>query len=142
MRIVVVEGTPSLREALVRLFAERGIEVVGTAAGHLEGLNEVERTRPDVVVIDVSLPPDHTDEGLGTARAIRSRHPAVGLLVLSSRTEAGYVHRLVSLRPPGSAGYVLKERLGDPDDLVAALRRVHAGEIVIDPHIGWPGAPP
>ncbi|MER6950828.1 response regulator transcription factor [Nonomuraea sp. NPDC000554] len=142
MRIVIVEGTPSLRDALVQLFTERGIEVAGTAADHVEGLREVGRVLPDVVVIDLRLPPDHTDEGLGMAEAIRSRHPAVGLLVLSSRAEAGYVHRLVGLRPPGSAGYVLKERLGDPDGLVTALRRVHAGEIVIDPFIGWPGDPP
>lgn len=138
MRIVIVEGTPSLRDALVRLFTDRGIEVVDTAADRAEGLRAVERAGPDVVVIDLRLPPDHTDEGLGMAEAIRSRHPAVGLLVLSSRAEAGYVHRLVGLRPPGGVGYVLKERLGDPDGLVAALRRVHAGEIVIDPFIGYP----
>ncbi|MEZ0077413.1 response regulator transcription factor [Planotetraspora sp. GP83] len=141
MRVVIVESTPSLRDALVQLLSERGVEVIGTAADAAEGLRAVAATTPDVVIIDVRLPPDHTDEGLGTAEAIRARHPTIGLVVLSTRAEPAYAHRLVSLRPPGSVGYIIKERLGDPDALTAALHRVHTGEVVIDPYVSWPDQP-
>ncbi|MFF7358525.1 MULTISPECIES: response regulator [Streptomyces] len=140
MRVVIVEGTPSLRDALVRLLTERGIEVVGTAVDHDECLCEVARLSPDVVVVDIHLPPDHLDEGLRTVQAIRTRHPEVGILVLSSRAEAGFVHRLVGLSPSGSIGCTLKERLGDPDTLVAALRHVYAGDTDVDPGTNWPGS--
>ncbi|MFI9821050.1 response regulator [Streptomyces sp. NPDC052013] len=139
MRVVVVEGTPSLMDALVRALTERGIEVAGTASGHRDGLSEVARLSPDVVVVDIHLPPGHTDEGMGVAQAIGAGHPGVGLLVLSSRAETGYVHGVVGLRPSGGVGYVLKERLGDPDAFVRTLRRVQAGETVIDPLVPWPG---
>lgn len=132
MRVVVVEGTPALRDALVRVLTERGIEVVGTAAGHADGLREVARSSPDVVVIDIHLPSGHMDEGPGTARAIRAGHPEAGLLVLSSRVATELVHRLAGPRPAGGVGCLLKARLGDPDRLVATLWRVHAGETVID----------
>lgn len=139
MRVVIVEGTPSLRDALVRVLTGRGIEVAGTAACHADGLREVARLSPDVVVIDIHLPPGHTDEGLDMARAIRAGQPGVGLLLLSSRAEAGNLHRLVSLPSSGGIGCVLKERLGDPDSLVSTLRRVHAGETVIGPLTDCPG---
>ncbi|MEU0178592.1 response regulator [Streptomyces massasporeus] len=132
MRVVVIEGTPALRDALVRVLTERGVEVVGTATGHTDGLREVGRSSPDVVVIDIHLPSGRTDEGLGTARAIRAGHPETGLLVLSSRVATDQVHCLAGPRPAGGVGCLLKERLGDPDRLIGTLRRVHAGETVID----------
>jgi DNA-binding NarL/FixJ family response regulator len=138
VRIVILEDTSSLLEVLTQVFTERGIEVVGSADSHDGALRVVERTTPDVVVVDISLPPDHTDEGLGVAEAIRSRHPSVGLLVLSTRAEPVYVQRLARLRPARGVGYLLKERLGAPDMLVTAVTRVHAGEVVIDPFIIGP----
>ncbi|WP_053672699.1 response regulator [Streptomyces sp. NRRL B-1140] len=132
MRVVVVEETRALRDALVRVLTERGIEVVGTAAGHADGLREVARSAPDVVVIDIHQPSGHTDEGVATARAIRAGHPETGLLVLSSRVATDQVHHLAGPRPAGGVGCLPKERLGDPDRLVGILRRVHAGETIID----------
>jgi DNA-binding NarL/FixJ family response regulator len=131
MRVVIADDTALLRQGLARLLTEAGIEVCGES-GDAEGLLElVESESPDVAVIDIRMPPTHTDEGLVAAAAIRERHPAIGVLVLSQYVDAAYAVRLLE-GTEGSCGYLLKDRITDAAELVAALERIVAGEVVVD----------
>ena len=123
-----------LREGLARLLQEAGFQVVGKAATAEELRRRVELTRPDVAVVDIKMPPTHTDEGLVAAEEIRESHPAVGVLVLSHYIESRYAMRLLEDHPERS-GYLLKERVSDVAVLVDALRRIDEGECVLDPTI-------
>ena len=132
MRVVLADDAALLRDGLARLLVEAGIEVaaqIGTAA---ELLAAVEEHNPDVAVVDIRMPPTHTDEGLAAAEEIGRRFPQVGVLLLSQYIEAGYALRL--LKGSGERiGYLLKDRVLNLDDFVAALSRVAAGETVVDP---------
>jgi serine/threonine-protein kinase len=134
MRVVIADDETLLREGLARLLAEAGFDVVGKAATAEELIRRVELARPEVAIVDIRMPPTHTDEGLVAAQEIRSRHPQVGVLVLSHHVESRYAMRLLEDHPEGS-GYLLKERISDVAVLVDALRRIDEGECVLDPTI-------
>ena len=134
MRVVVAEDTLLTREGIVRLLRDAGIEVVAQAENAEQLLAHVRRERPDAALIDIRMPPTHTDEGLVAAQRIRAEHPDVGILVLSQYVDARYATRLLEEHPE-SAGYLLKERVFDVAVLVDALRRIEEGETVVDPTI-------
>jgi DNA-binding NarL/FixJ family response regulator len=134
VRVVVADDETLLREGLARLLDDAGLQVVGKAATADELLRRVELTRPDVALVDIKMPPTHTDEGLVAAEEIRKSHPEVGVLVLSHYVESRYAMRLLE-EHPGRSGYLLKERVSDVAVLVDALRRIDEGECVLDPTI-------
>jgi DNA-binding NarL/FixJ family response regulator len=134
MRVVVAEDVMLTREGIVHLLREEGFDVVGQAED-LDGLmRSVALDAPDVAIIDIRMPPTHTDEGLVAAQRIRSEHTGVGVLVLSQYVEPSYALRLLQDHP-GRVGYLLKERVFDVAILVDALRRIADDETVIDPTI-------
>jgi DNA-binding NarL/FixJ family response regulator len=122
------------REGIVRLLEDAGIDVVAQAEDSEALLRHVRLARPDAVIVDIRMPPTHTDEGLVAAQAIRTEHPDVGVLVLSQYVEANYAMRLLEEHPQ-RIGYLLKERVFDVAILLDALRRIADGETVIDPTI-------
>jgi DNA-binding NarL/FixJ family response regulator len=123
-----------LREGLARLLLEAGFEVVGQA-GDAEGLlAQVARQRPDVAIVDIRMPPTHTDEGLRAAREIRERHPGVGVLVLSQFVRPAYAIELLTGGADG-VGYLLKDRISDLGQLAESVRRVGEGGSVLDPSV-------
>ncbi len=136
MRIVIGEDTGLVLDALVSALEQRGVDVVGQARTLPEVLATVAQTQPDVVILDIRMPPTLRDEGIQAAEHIRDRYPRIGLLVLSHYAEAAYAERLLNLDEDSrSVGYVLKERVGNLDGLLDSLRRIHAGEVVVDPAI-------
>jgi DNA-binding NarL/FixJ family response regulator len=134
MRVVVADDVMLTRAGIARLLADSGVDVVGEAAEAETLLREVAVKRPDVAVIDIRMPPTHTDEGLVAARTIRAEYPDVGVLVLSQFVEPLFAMRLIEDHPE-RCGYLLKERVFDVVILVDALRRVDDGDTVIDPTI-------
>ena len=134
MRVVVAEDTMLTREGIVRLLRDAGIDVVAEVEDAGSLLRKVSLTRPDVALVDIRMPPTHTDEGLVAARRIRESHPQVGVLVLSQYIEPSYAMRLLEEHPE-KVGYLLKERVFDVAVLVDALRRIDDGETVVDPTI-------
>jgi DNA-binding NarL/FixJ family response regulator len=134
VRVVLADDAVILREGLSRLLTEAGFEVVGLAADS-EGLLElVERTRPDVAIVDIRMPPTHTDEGLRAAKIIRQRWPTTGILVLSQHVNARYALELLSSGSDG-IGYLLKERVSDLNELSASVNRIGHGGSVLDPAV-------
>ena len=134
MRVVIADDETLLRDGLARLLADASIDVVGTVGTADDLLHKVELTRPDVAIVDIRMPPTHTDEGLVAATRIRERQPTVGVLVLSHYLESHYAMRLLEEHPE-RAGYLLKERIKDVTVLVDALERIDEGECVLDPTI-------
>jgi DNA-binding NarL/FixJ family response regulator len=134
MRVAVADDAVILREGLSRLLEEAGFEVVGLAADADALLELVERMVPDVAIIDIRMPPTHTDEGLRAAKVIRERWPSIGLLVLSQHVNARYALELLAAGSDG-IGYLLKERVSDLDELSAAVNRVGQGGSVLDPAV-------
>jgi serine/threonine-protein kinase len=134
VRVVIADDETLLREGLARLLADAEIDVVGKAATGDELLRRVALTRPDIAIVDIRMPPTHTDEGLVAAHEIRRSHPAVGVLVLSHYLESRYAMRLLEENDERS-GYLLKERVSDVAVLLDALRRIDEGECVVDPTI-------
>ena len=134
MRVVIADDETLLREGLERLLVEAGFEVVGKAGTADELMRRVALTRPDVAIVDIRMPPTHTDEGLVAAQQIRSTYERVGVLVLSHHVESRYAMRLLEEHPERS-GYLLKERVSDLAVLVDALGRIDEGECVLDPTI-------
>jgi DNA-binding NarL/FixJ family response regulator len=134
MRIVIAEDSVLLREGLSRLLDEAGHDVVAAAGEAEEFLRAVGKHEPDVVVIDVRMPPTFTDEGLRAALVVRSRWPKVGVLVLSQWVEERYATELLSDRPHG-IGYLLKDRVADLTEFLDALDRVAAGGSALDPEV-------
>ncbi len=134
MRVALADDAVLLREGLSRLLAEAGFEVVGLAADGDELLELVERTDPDVAIVDIRMPPTHTDEGLRAAKVIRERWPSVGILVLSQHVNARYALELLSAGTDG-VGYLLKERVSNLAELSASVNRVGSGGSVLDPAV-------
>lgn len=134
MRVVVADDVMLVRSGLARLLADAGVEVVGEAADADALLALVARQKPDVAVVDIRMPPTHTDEGLVAARRIRDEYPMTAVVLLSQYMEPRYAQRLLADQP-GGLGYLLKERVSNIAVLVDALRRVTEGECVIDPTI-------
>ena len=110
MRLVVADDSMLLREGLARLLADAGFDVVGKAEDASRLLRRVELTRPDVAIVDIKMPPTHTDEGIAAAQEIRRAHPKVGVLVLSQYLESRYAMRLLQ-EAPDKVGYLLKDRV-------------------------------
>jgi DNA-binding NarL/FixJ family response regulator len=134
VRVVVAEDTMLTREGIVRLLEEAGIEVVAQAEDADALMRHVRLERPDAAIVDIRMPPTHTDEGLRAAQSIRTEHAGVGVLLLSHYVEPSYALRLIEDHPE-RVGYLLKERIFDVALLVDALRRITEGESVIDPTI-------
>jgi DNA-binding NarL/FixJ family response regulator len=134
MRVVIAEDAVLLREGLGRLLTDAGFEVVGQVADAIGLVEAVRRERPDVCVVDVRMPPTHTDEGLRAAIEIRERWPEVAVLVLSQYVEERYATELLSGATRG-VGYLLKDRVADVRDFVEALRRVAEGGTALDPEV-------
>jgi DNA-binding NarL/FixJ family response regulator len=134
MRVVVADDVLLTRQGIVRLLREAGIEVVAEADDAEGLLREVRLERPDVALVDIRMPPTHTDEGLVAAQTIRAEHPQVGVLLLSQYVEPSYALRLIQEHPE-QVGYLLKDRVFDIATVVDALRRIVDGETVIDPTI-------
>jgi DNA-binding NarL/FixJ family response regulator len=134
VRVVIAEDSVLLREGVARLLVEAGIEVVAQVgdAGALH--HAVHRDRPDVVIVDVRMPPTHTDEGARAAEEIRSRHPEIAILVLSQVVEAKHALRLFSETPEGF-GYLLKDRVLEVDDFLEAVSRIARGGTALDPEV-------
>jgi DNA-binding NarL/FixJ family response regulator len=131
MRVAIADDALVTREGIARLLAEAGHQVVGLARDAPESLRLVARTQPDVAIVDIRMPPAHTDEGIHAAREIRARHPHTTVLVLSSYAEPDYAARLLE-DDRGGVGYLLKDRVADVAVLVDALERIAAGDTVID----------
>ena len=130
MRVVICDDTMIVRSGLARLLAEAGVEVVAELARAEPLAATVAEQRPDVVIVDIRMPPTHTDEGLVAARHLREHDPELAVLVLSQYLEARYAERLLTAQPGG-----LKERVSDIRVLVDALERLMSGECVLDPTI-------
>ncbi|GAA2334667.1 response regulator transcription factor [Streptomyces cuspidosporus] len=137
MRVILADDSTLLREGLVRLLAEEGHEVVA-AVGDGAALVEAVALHPDVdaVVVDVRMPPTHTDEGLRAALEIRRVHPGIGVLVLSQYVEKRYATELLTSEDGGAGvGYLLKDRVVEVDEFLDALERVAAGRAAFDPEV-------
>jgi DNA-binding NarL/FixJ family response regulator len=134
VQVVLAEDSVLLREGLVRLVAEGGFEVVEACPDAATFLDAVERHRPGLVVVDVRMPPTFTSEGIRAALEVRERYPDTAVLVLSQYVEEQYATELVASRPKG-VGYLLKDRVADTRDFIAALREVSAGGTVLDPEV-------
>jgi DNA-binding NarL/FixJ family response regulator len=126
MRAMIAEDSVLLREGVAHVLADAGIEVAAQCATAEELLLKVRSFPPDVVVVDIRLPPTYSDEGLRAALEIRAKHPSVGVLVVSQYIELGLALKLLADSADG-AGYLLKDRITDVDEFVAAVRRVAAG---------------
>jgi DNA-binding NarL/FixJ family response regulator len=134
LRVALGEDDVLLREGIARILAGAGLEVVARCGDAEVLLRSALACRPDVVVADVQMPPDRTDDGLRAAREVRRREPRTGVLILSQFCEPAYVAQLVGERPAG-VGYLLKERVGDVATLVDAITRVAAGGTALDPEV-------
>jgi DNA-binding NarL/FixJ family response regulator len=134
MRVVVADDSLFFSDGLVRVLSAHGFDVVGQTDNAEDLVRRVGGLRPDVVLVDIRMPPSHTDEGLRAAQAIRRDYPDIGVVVLSQYVESAYAMRL--LQEGGSGrGYLLKDQVGDLDEFADAVRRVAAGGSVIDPQV-------
>jgi DNA-binding NarL/FixJ family response regulator len=134
MRVVIADDAMLMREGTARLLEEAGVEVVGKVGDAQQLLRIVATEHPDVAIVDIKMPPTHTNEGLAAAEQIRTTHPAVGVLVLSQYLESRYATRLLEHHPE-ALGYLLKERVSDIGVLKDAIQRIAEGECVLDPTI-------
>jgi len=134
MRAVIAEDSVLLREGLARLLEEAGCEVVAQCENADDLLLKVRSFSPDVAIVDIRMPPTHNDEGLQAALEIKSKHPSVGVLVLSQYVELGLALKLLAESAAG-VGYLLKDRISDIKEFVAAVRRVANGGSALDPMI-------
>jgi len=134
LRIVIADDAAILRDGLAHLLTARGHEVVAGVGDPAALRTAVAEHRPDVAVVDIRMPPTHTDEGLRAAIELRRGHPDLGILLFSQYVETRYVAELLAESPAG-LGYLLKERVGDIDDFVDALHRVASGGTALDPEM-------
>jgi DNA-binding NarL/FixJ family response regulator len=135
LRVIIADDAALIRAGLVRLLVDEGFEVVADVADATTLLAAVDASPPDLVITDVRMPPDGTDDGLRAATVIRERHPGVAVLVLSQYVEASSAAALLDARVAG-VGYLLKERVGDLDAFVATCHEVAAGGRAVDPAVG------
>jgi DNA-binding NarL/FixJ family response regulator len=133
-RVVVGEDQPLVREGIVRVLEEAGLEVVGVSGDAEDLVRKADAHRPDVVITDIQMPPDFTDDGLRAAQRTRSSQPDIGVVVLSQFLEDRYVLELVGDRAQG-VGYLLKDRVGDLALFIDAIRRVAGGGSALDPAV-------
>jgi DNA-binding NarL/FixJ family response regulator len=134
LRVVIADDSVLLREGLSRLLEESGFEVAGQAGDAEDLLRKVGAHRPDVAVVDVRMPPTHTDEGLRAAHRIRAEHPDTAVLVLSQYVEEAYALELLS-ESTERTGYLLKDRVADVETFTDAVRRVAGGGSALDPEV-------
>ena len=134
MRVAIAEDSVLLREGVARLLDDAGFEVVAKCGDAKDLMLKVRSYELDIVIVDIRLPPTHSDEGLQAALEIRTEHPDVAVLVLSQYVELGLALKLLS-DSAESVGYLLKDRISDVDDFVAAVRRVAGGGSAVDPNI-------
>jgi DNA-binding NarL/FixJ family response regulator len=134
MRVVIAEDSVLLREGLVRLLEEAGFDVAGQAGDAEDLLRKVRAHRPQLALVDIRMPPTHSDEGLEAARTIRAELPEVGVLVLSQHADEHYAMRLLADGAEG-VGYLLKDRVVDVERFVESLRRVADGGSALDPEV-------
>jgi DNA-binding NarL/FixJ family response regulator len=134
MRVVVAEDSVLLREGVVRLLQEAGMEVVGQAGDAEDLLRKVRAHKPDVALVDIRMPPTQTDEGLRAAATIRAEQPQTGVLVLSQYVEEAYALELLAENAEG-VGYLLKDRVADVERFVDSVRRVGEGGSALDPEV-------
>ncbi|NBE54394.1 response regulator [Streptomyces sp. YC537] len=131
---MLAEDSTLLREGLVRLLAEEGHDVLAAVGDAITLIKEIEKQRPDIAVIDIRMPPTHTDDGLRAALEIRERWPSLAVLVLSQYVERNYAAQLLAPGAEG-VGYLLKDRVAQVEEFLDALERVHAGGAAIDPEV-------
>jgi DNA-binding NarL/FixJ family response regulator len=134
VRVAIAEDSVLLREGLTRLLGDAGLDVTASCCTADDLLLHVRSDPPDVVIVDIRLPPTHTDEGIRAAVTIRERHPGIGVLVLSQYVEVGLAMRLLADSAEG-LGYLLKDRISDVTEFIAAVRRVGTGGSALDPTI-------
>ena len=134
MRVVIADDSVLLREGIAKLLEESGFEVAGQSSTADDLMLKVRSYKPDVAIVDIRMPPTHTDEGIVAAQQIRQSHPEVGVLVLSQHLESRYAMRLIE-EHPGGTGYLLKQRVSNLGVLTDALMRLRDDECVIDPTI-------
>lgn len=134
MRVVIAEDSALLRAGVVRLLTDEGVEVVAQLGDAENIVDAVRQGTPDVVILDLRMPPTFVDEGLRAALDIQKHFPDVGVLLLSQYVEHSYAEELVR-SAPGGVGYLLKQRVGDFEEFLSAVRRVRAGETVLDSDI-------
>ena len=134
MRVVIAEDSVMLREGLVRLLTDAGFEVVAAVEEPEALLRAVDEHRPDICVVDIRMPPTHTDEGVRAALVIRAQHAGVAVLMLSQYVEERYATDLIASDTRGF-GYLLKDRVADVTEFVEAVRRVGAGGTALDPEV-------
>jgi DNA-binding NarL/FixJ family response regulator len=134
VRVVIADDSVIVREGIVALLTRAGIEVAGQASNPDELMDEVEAHHPDVAIVDIRMPPTHTDEGLRAAHALRERHPGIGILILSQYVEVGIATRLLA-ESPERLGYVLKDRVANVEEFAGTLDRVADGGSALDPQI-------
>jgi DNA-binding NarL/FixJ family response regulator len=134
VRVVIADDSLLVREGIASLLRGAGLDVVGESATGDELLRDVEALHPDVAIIDIRMPPTHTLEGLEAAKIIRARYPAVGVLVLSQFVEPHYALQLID-NAEQRAGYLLKDRVGDIEELADAVRQIATGRLIVDPAV-------
>jgi DNA-binding NarL/FixJ family response regulator len=134
VRVVIADDNLLVRKGIAALLSDSGIEVAAEADDPDELLRAVDEHAPDVAIVDIRMPPTHTDEGLVAAQAIRAKHPAVAIVVLSQHVEHGVAMRVLA-EHPARLGYLLKERVTDVDDFIGALTRVARGGTALDPQV-------
>ena len=134
MRVVIADDSLLIRDGLASLLRDAGVDVVAQTASADDLLLKIASYKPDVAIIDVRMPPTHTDEGLRAAEEIRRRYPDVGILILSQHVDVGIATRLLSESAAG-IGYLLKDRVTNLEDFTAALRRVAEGGSALDPQV-------
>ena len=132
--MIVVDDSALLREGLARILTDDGMHVVATLASAETITEDVDRTKPDVVILDIRMAPDFTDEGIRAAHLLRARSPAPGVLLLSQHLDAGSAWQLFT-DDHGGLGYLLKDRVLDIDDFLASVRRVANGGTALDPQV-------
>jgi DNA-binding NarL/FixJ family response regulator len=134
MRIVIAEDSAVIRAGLAEILTDRGHDIVAAVGDAVALRAAVAEHQPDIAIVDIRMPPDHTDEGLRAAIAIRRDHPDVGILVFSQYVETRYAADLLSMRS-GGVGYLLKDRVANVAEFTDAIGRIAAGGTALDPEV-------